>query len=215
MLINEHGQNIGYASLATKRWGNDLPVHALELAPEVDLERILPSFLRVLERYGQSIPPVKPQQGPLSEISFCLGRSHPLYPLLEQAFTSRQELPYAWYVRVPDLVAFLQCITPALERRLSASSLSGYTGEMKLTLYRGGLHFVFEEGTLQRIEPWDAPAYGSLADAGCPALTFLQLLFGYRGLGDLRPIFPDVWANEQATTLLTTLFPAHLSWVLP
>jgi hypothetical protein len=45
--------------------------------------------------------------------------------------------------------------------------------------------------------------------------VFLQLLFGYRGLDELRDIFPDVWAADTAVPLLRTLFPAQPSWVVP
>lgn len=52
-----------------------------------------------------------------------------------------------------------------------------------------------------------APAYGDGADAGCPPLLFLQLLFCYRSLAELRAFFPDVWVNDGTAPLLDALFP--------
>ena len=46
-------------------------------------------------------------------------------------------------------------------------------------------------------------------------IVFLQLLFGYRSLDDLRFAFPDVWVKDEAELLLKTLFPMKPSWVLP
>ncbi|MFN8445943.1 MAG: hypothetical protein U0175_34450 [Caldilineaceae bacterium] len=117
------------------------------------------------------------------------------------------ERPYAWYVRIPDLVAFICHIGPVLEERLAHSSLAGYRGDLKLDLYRSGLHLHFEAGKLTQVEPWRAPFYGSDANAGAPPLVFTQLLLSYRSLDELRAFFPDVWADDIAKLLLDTLFP--------
>jgi hypothetical protein len=41
----------------------------------------------------------------------------------------------------------------------------------------------------------------------------LQLIFGYRSLTELRAIFPDVWASEEAALLLDILLPKQPSTV--
>ena len=87
-------------------------------------------------------------------------------------------------------------------------------GEFTLDFFRGGLHMVFDRGHIMQIEPWRAPVYKSDADATCPALVFLQLLFGYRSLDELRYAFPDVRVeNSKAEVLLNALFPKKFSWV--
>jgi hypothetical protein len=76
------------------------------------------------------------------------------------------------------------------------------------------VYMVFDRGRITRIEPWRAPLYKSNADASCPALVFLQLLFGYRSLDELRYAFPDVRVeNSRAEVLLCALFPKKYSWV--
>jgi hypothetical protein len=122
--------------------------------------------------------------------------------------------PYAWYLRVADLPAFLRHITPTLESRLRASAEAGYTGELTLDFYRGGLRLVFDRGTLTTIEDWRRPVWGE-GNAGFPPLVFLQLLFGYRGLDELRRAYPDVWAKGDATALLNALFPPRPSLLVP
>lgn len=75
---------------------------------------------------------------------------------------------------------------------------------------------VFDRGHITRVEPWRVPAYKSDADATCPALVFLQLLFGYRDLDELCYAFPDVQVeNHDAEVLLNALFPKKLSQVMP
>ena len=83
-----------------------------------------------------------------------------------------------------------------------------------MDLYRGGLHLVVERGRLMVAESWQAASWGRRADAGCPALLFVQLLFGWRSVSELRSIFPDVWASEAAQPLLEALFPGQPSFVL-
>jgi len=47
-------------------------------------------------------------------------------------------------------------------------------------------------------------------------LTFLQLLFGYRSVEELRYSYPDIWvANDRARALLKSLFPKQVSSVSP
>jgi hypothetical protein len=135
--------------------------------------------------------------------------------VLGETLVQRSDPPYAWYLRVPDVPAFLQQITPVLEQRLANSILIGYTGELKFDFYRGGFCLQFEQGKLVTVEPWRAPAYGNNAHAGSPPLIFLQLLFGYRSLSELRATFPDVWADQEAVLLINTLFPKQPSTVYP
>jgi GNAT superfamily N-acetyltransferase len=214
LLIDRAGTAMGFLFTPVVRWGRQTEVYALEVTPETNWQAVLPSILRAVAAQGQQLH-AKPGVRPLSEISFNLGVTHPVYAVLGSALIIRQHAPYAWYVRVPDVPRFLRHIAPVLERRLAVSPLGRYSGELRITLYRGGLHLVFEDGRLQLVEPWRSPAYGGNEDAGFPPLVFLQLLFGYRSLDDLRSAFPDVRVKDEAELLLKTLFPMKPSWVFP
>ncbi|MGH2480436.1 MAG: hypothetical protein ACRDHW_12345 [Ktedonobacteraceae bacterium] len=181
----------------------------------MNVQALMPSVLRALQTYGLQMPTSRPDTEPLHEISFLLGRIHPVYDVLGDALAPFQEKPYAWYVRVANLPAFLQHIAPVLERRLANSTLAGYTGEIKLDFYHGGLLLTFAGGHLKGAEHWQVPIYDSNAGAGFPALVFLQVVFGHRTLDELRHAFPDVWVSNELEVVLKTLFPAHPSFVLP
>lgn len=215
MIVDGAGKTCGFIWVGAKRWGDALGVFALELCPHVNWQAVAPSLLRALRSLGEAAPGINPDTPPFTNIRWRLGRSHPIYTVLGEALAPHYEAPYAWYLRVPDVIAFLRHITPVLESRLAASPLTGYTGELKLDHYRGGLRFDFRAGKLAAVEPWRPPAYGDEAHAGCPSLIFLQLLFGWRSLAALRAIFPGVWANEPAALLLDILFPAQPSTVYP
>ena len=101
-------------------------------------------------------------------------------------------------------------IAPALEQRLAASAQSGYSGDLKVSFYRSGLHFRVHEGSIA-VEGWK-PDRVEAGDAAFPDLTFLQLLFGYRSLEELQHAFPDCSTNTAAgSALLPILFPKRVS----
>ena len=214
MIVDDAGVVQGYLMVAIRRWGDSLSVSALNVAAGVSWQAVVPPLLRALQAYGMQIPAVGSDVPPLNEISFLLGSAHPVYEVLGKALAPFYEPPYAWYVRVHDVLAFLRHIAPALEKHLANSVAAAYTGDLTLDFFRGGLHLVFDKGYITHIEPWRAPAYKNNADATCPALVFLQLLFGYRSLDELRYAFPDVRVEKsEAGVLLNALFPKKFSWV--
>jgi hypothetical protein len=94
--------------------------------------------------------------------------------------------------------------------------MSGHSGELKLSFYRDGLRLVFEQGRLTEVAPWPVPESNQQWDgAEFPPLVFLQLIFGYRSLEELRHAFPDCYADEEPALLLNALFPKRVSLVFP
>jgi GNAT superfamily N-acetyltransferase len=215
MIVDGDGQICGYTSMAIKRWGRDFHIMALELAPHVNWQAAMPSLLRLLSEQAKNTPSIKPDAEPVNGLRFRLGRSHPVYAVLGNELAARVDPPYAWYIRIPDVPAFIRHIAPILEERIANSILTGYSDELKIDFYRGGLRLQFEKGKLTAVEPWRPPTFGDEAKAGCPPLVFLQLLLSYRSLAELRSFFPDVWAEDSAALLLDTLFPKQPSWVQP
>ena len=208
MIVDDAGAVRGYAMVGSRRWDASLNVHELNLAAGVSWQAVVSPLLRALQAYGLQIPAIGPDAPPLNEISLWLGSAHPIY----EALAPYYEPPYAWYVRVRDVPAFIRHIAPVLERRLANSVAAAYRGELTLDFYRGGLHMIFDKGRMTQVEPWRAPAYKNTADASCPALVFLQLLFGYRSLAELRYAFPDVRVEKsEAGVLLNALFPKKFS----
>ncbi len=186
----------------------------MEVAQNINLQAMMPSVLRNLQAYGELLPISHRNKEPFSAISFLLGRNHPVYDALGP-LAPIHEPPYAWYIRVADLPAFIMHIAPALQQRLANSAIANYTGELKIDFYRGGLRLAFENGLLTTAEPWTAPIYNAEPSAGFPPLVFLQLLFGHRSLDDLHAILPDAWANDDTKLVLKTLFPTRPSYPLP
>jgi hypothetical protein len=146
----------------------------------------------------------------VNQFGFGLGAEHPVYQVAARQLPSVRP-PYAWYIRIPDLVAFVRHIAPALEERLARSLAPGYTGELKLNFYRSGLRLIFQQGKIS-VEPWPE-AHTDTAGASLPGQTSYSLLFCHRTLEEIQSMWPDCWANDTAHPLLNALFPKRAAFV--
>lgn len=204
------GEPIGFLVHSTGLWHQAMACLFYELRPGVSWLAVTPSVVRYLWATGEEY--AEREEKDLGAFAFWLGTEHPAYQVMDDQLPRTRE-PYAWYVRVPDLVDLLQHVTPVLERRLAESALVRHTGELKISFYRGGLRLECEAGRLKTIEVWQ-PTPDEGGKAAFPDLTFLQLLFGYRTCEELRYAFADCWAsNDEARALLEVLFPKRPSLV--
>jgi hypothetical protein len=206
------GEAVGYLAHPIGLWtggpGNGQGCIACELRPGVSWLAVTPSVIRYLWGTGEA------EAARLDKVNerfiFALGAEHPIYQVYADVLPITRP-SYAWYVRVADLPGFVRHVAPALEARLARSLTAGHSAELKLSFYRRGLRLVLEQGRLAIVEPWQPqPADGG--SAAFPNLTFLQLLFGYRSLDELRHAYADCWVNgDETRALLMALFPKQAS----
>jgi hypothetical protein len=214
MIETGSGEPVGFLAHPTVRWGSMMAATIYEVKPGCSWEAITPSVIRYLQATGERLP-AEHGDFTFESFGFWVGPDHPVYQVLREQLP-RVRFPYAWYLRVADLPDFLKCIAPVLEQRLQNSNLAGHTGELKITFYHTGLRFVFEDGRMAQVQPWQPTPQGHSGEAAFPGLTFLQLLFGYRSLDELKYAFPDCWTpSESSHTLLDSLFPKQISNVWP
>lgn len=209
------GEPIGFlAHRADLAWGRAVVLTNYELKRGVSWLAVSPSVYRYLDAIGDAYAR-EDGKGEHRGIGFSLGAEHPAYLALGDRLPSANR-SYAWYIRVPDLPAFLRRIAPVLERRLAESIAVGHSGELKISFYRSGLRLTFERGKLADAESWVPPVDAEETNARFPDLSFLQLLFGYRGLDALESAYADCRANTtEARVLLNALFPTRPSQVWP
>lgn len=208
------GESIGFLAHRPRLYPNRvLAVVYGELKPGVSWLAVTPSILRYARTVGREYA-AREGKGEFRGCTFSLGAEHPMYEAAGSRLP-RVDAPYAWYLRVADLPGFLRLVTPALERRLASSIAVGHTGEIKISLYRDGLRLKLDRGRLAEIEEWK-PTSPEAGDVRFPGLTFLQILFGYRTLDELRHAFPDYGASgDDARVILGALFPKRPSHVWP
>jgi hypothetical protein len=205
------GEPVGYVGHSFKLDGDGgLQMPVFELKPGASWLAVAPSLLRYLKATGEAY---EAREGKaFAAIYAQLGPNHPLWGAARNRLP-KVVRPYAWYLRVPDLPAFLWHVAPVLQERLARSIAPGYTGELKLSLYRQGVRLVFDAGKLATVGAWQ-PRHEDPGSAAFPALTFLQLLFGYRTLDELQAAFTDCWVEDDAArALVEALFPKQPSAV--
>jgi hypothetical protein len=218
IVDSRDGSPAGYVVLRDGyQWAdaNALAIPCLAVERHVPIREALPSLLRALKRRLPTFSARTTGDPPL-RILFVMGRHHPVYHALDQDLLAPGRRPYAWYVRVPDLAAFLRRVTPALERRLAASHFAERTLTQQVSFYRGMLTLRIERGRLVSVdEQIDrrnmGPGETSGAGAGMPRELFIQLVLGYRSIDTLRELHADVLASDESMDLLRTLFPQRLS----
>jgi hypothetical protein len=204
IIEDQEGVSAGFIGIPPIKWGKSSVLTAYELAPGFSWSTVTPGVIRFLWEKGEIFG--KEQQQPQDMFGLWLGETHPAYDVIASNLP-RKHKPYAFFMRVPDLPAFIKRITPVLENRLAQSAFANLSGEIKLNFYRDGLSLVFEDGRLEKIK---ALNFGELesATAGFPPLVFLHLLFGYRTMGELDHAFTDCNVkNEESKHLLNALFP--------
>lgn len=204
-----NGEPVGYLAHPWYPWRNGLITNEFELKPGVSWLEVTPGVARYLWQTGGEM--LARQNRPRTAFIFWLGREHPAYEAMRDALP-RIQPPEAWYVRVPDLAAFIQHIRPVLEQRLAESIAVGYSGELRLDFYRTGLQMIFKKGVLIDTIAIDKPSPREFASARFPDLTFLHLVFGHLSLQDLQQVYPDCWyENDTTRCLLNILFPKRPS----
>jgi hypothetical protein len=210
VIQGQGGEEVGVLSHSRRLSGGALRTYMYELKAGVPFLAVTPSVLRRLGAVGEDYSRASGED--FSKLAFNLGEKHPLYDTVPSRLPVGRVLD-AWYLRVPDLPAFLRRIAPALEKRLAESPQGGYTGELKLNFYRSGLLLRFERGKMAA-EEW-RPDNTDEGDAAFPGLTFTQMLFGYRSLEELEHAFPDLAARtDEGRCLLPILFPKKDSNVM-
>jgi hypothetical protein len=215
VIETQDGIPCGFLNHPFFTWGDMMATQWYEVAPGFSWFSVTPSVIRYLEKTYSEVQPEHGEKKPFGGFGFWLGEDHPVYHTIPDRLP-RVRKPYAWYLRVPDIAGFLRLITPVLEKRLAASTTSGYSGEIRLTFYRDGVRVVFDQGRITTIESWKPTPVGHAGEAAFPPHTFLQLLFGYRTLEMLKISFADcVTESDEFHVLLEALFPRQPSSVWP
>ncbi len=199
-------ERLGYVQYYPWIEDNALYIVQMELKSGVAYLNLMPSVLRGLWKIAQTTPKGGNRQNQeLENLMLELGRAHPAYPAL-LGNKIYEYGPYGLYVRIPDLVAFLRHVQPALEKNLVGTVADGYNGELKVSFYRSGVQLKFNGGKITDISNW-SPDSVEAGDARFPDLTFLQLLCGRCRFNELKTNFVDCDGRDEAGVLLDCLFP--------
>jgi len=212
IIETREGEPVGFVAVAAMLWGTMKSLTWYELKPGASWLAVTPAVIRYLWAAGQEHAARDGKE--LEAFGFWLSRDHPAYHAAADRLPHARK-PYGWQIRVPDLPGFLRHIAPALERSLAASPAAGHTCEFKVSFYDSGLRLALDRGRLAAVEPWQ-PAPKEEDDAWFPRGTFLQLMFGYHSLQELRETYAECWvAGDEVREVLAGLFPKQGSDTWP
>ncbi len=211
MIIEDtNGKHIGYFEHPNELWFGGVACVYFALAEGASWLAVAPSVVRYLWKKGAEI--AERESMTRTSFSFNLGEQHPIYEVLDDKLPTVRK-PYAYYVRVPDVPAFLTQVKPALEKRLAEFAAVGYSGELRVGFYKDGFRMVFENGKITSIESIKHNTDRDV-DVSFPDYTFLHVLFGHRSFDELRHAFVDCYVhNPTARVLINALFPKRDSFV--
>jgi len=195
---------LGYLSHPWYHWGTGLIANEYELKAGISWLEVTPAVARYLWKTGGKL--LAKEEKSQTAYAFWLGLEHPAYEVLREALP-RIRQPYAWYIRVPDLPAFLMHIKPVLEHRLAESIAVGYSGILDVSMYQSGVHMIWEKGIITKVDAWK-PKANEYGQAAFPNLSFLRLMFGHATVDELKSVFADCgYQNDESRLLLNILFP--------
>ncbi len=212
IIENHEKEQVGFIGIPPIKWGKNSALTLYEITSGFSWSEVTPSVIRFLWEKGEEL--AKEQKQEQKMFGFWLGEAHPTY-LVTETQLPREIKPYAYYLRVPDLAAFMKTIQPVLETRLKESAFANYTGELKLNFYRDGLSLNFANGQLKTINNL---SFNELENstANFPPLTFLHMAFGYRSIEEIKHMHKDCGTKDDLTAhLLDALFPKKISEVWP
>ncbi|MBI5031120.1 MAG: GNAT family N-acetyltransferase [Chloroflexi bacterium] len=209
IIETNDGRAVGYFAPSREIWMDAIPIFELSVLEGQSLRAVMPTILRWMKILGEA--EAAKQNKTIKGITLAFGREHPAYNAIPDMLP-RTRIPYGWYIRVPDVPKFIRHLAPVLQNRLAHSVVAGYSGELKISEYRRGFKLSFDNGALTNVEMWQ-PMPGEEGECGFPPLVFLQLLFCRKSMMELREMYADVWAKDEAQVLLDALFPKMYSCV--
>ncbi len=212
IIETAEGQAVGYVAPMREIEHDSYVITELAVREGQSLRAVMPFVLRALRPMAEAL--AREQSKAINHLYFKLGREHPLFTAMPETFT-RTYPPYGWYLRVDDVPALLTRLAPALNARLATSPLAGHSGELLVSTHVDGWRIVLEQGEISAVEPWKSREKERKANCAFPPHVFLQLMFGYRSLAELRSAYADCWAADEAAVLLDILFPRRGSTVIP
>jgi hypothetical protein len=208
VIVDKEGQDVGFVGLAdVLQDPNVLRCVVYAVGEKSSYLATFPHVLRGLQAWATARYDHCP-----AVINLAPGIHETLDTMIDRSPGHIRRRTYAWYLRVPDAVAFLKHIAPVLEQRLEGSGANRYTGALRVGFYGlSGVSLKFDQGRLLAVESISGKdGY----DAAFPWELFWNVVFGYRTVDEVGAILPDVWATQKGAALLEILFPKQKSFVL-
>lgn len=215
IITDKDGKDQGYIVLQTSDYWSMMQCAAYVLEPSASYLDTFDDVLRYMKAFAEDY-----YNDHKLDVPSVLGFSDNVPPVVARLASKTgqsrvNDTVYAWYLRAADLPKLLYAIKPVIERRLEASYVSGYTGDLTIhSFQKTAVKMTFKDGMLLNVTE-DALFPEWKADAAFPNHTFLNVIFGHRSPDELRRVLPEVFFKRKAAVLLDAMFPVNHSALLP
>ena len=201
-VIEHDGLLVGYFRWTDDDWTDRLRIVELAVQAGSRVSACIQLALRFAIEKGR--------QAGKRGIALQLPENHPAVDLARY-FGAIDTGYYGWQMKVLDPVCFMRAIGPALEERLAASLLAGYTGALVCVLYgqQKRLALCFQDGRLVDVTASDEKK----SDVRMTAKQATQLWLGWRGREALEHWYPDFHTSRPARQLIDVLFPESQAYI--
>lgn len=223
LILQDSGDNtVGYVVIqsldSAMSVKESIGVYSIGFIRSIDIRTALFSTMRQLVEFARSTLDQE-KFATIKSLSWYMSQWHPVVEAIPPTMRNFAQIKFesvSYYVRVPDLVKFIQHILPALNRRLEQSlTHNNYTGVVKISNYTPrypGVELKIEKGVIVGITEFikkdqlkdDTVAY-------FPPHSFLQALFGKRSIKELISFMPDVYMDFEIQDVLEVIFPKKKS----
>ena len=120
-----------------------------------------------------------------------------------------RRLAYAWQMKIVDHKRMFEALAPVFERRIAASPLKGYTGDILINFYIVAITLSLREGKFSGAT--EVPKQNDVVLIN--PKVFPKLLLAYRSIDELIAEYPDVQMRKECKPIVDVLFPkgeAHI-----
>jgi len=118
--------------------------------------------------------------------------------------------PYAWQVKVLDLLSLLRKLAPLLEARLREAGYGGLCETLNLNFRKFNVEVAVNGGKLTSLKQGIDCRDRTI---GLNPYVFPQLLLGHRSLRELESAYPDVRVKDTHRPILEAMFPRGPGYV--
>jgi len=192
-VLVRSGKHEGYVRIARHNKSKAITVRELVIKSYPDLQAAL-AFIRDLALIREC-----------TAVVLQLPASHPAINVA--SYYGGQSIPsFAWQVHIPDWVKFFGTIKPVLNRRLSASLLKEYSGELGILLSEMQCIIRFEivGGEISVISQEEGSDQWKMK-LTVPLLVALAM--GYRARKELESCHLEMQTRDEAKYAIDILFP--------
>lgn len=130
--------------------------------------------------------------------------------ILLRALGGIKNKPYAWQVKIVDLLKLFKKLIPLFEKRIGSSKFKGHTETLNFNFRKYTIQVKFEKGKVEKMTKIPENEDRTI---GLNPYVFPELVLGYKSREELESAYPDFSIRSSHKELIDVLFPKNPSYI--